>query len=230
VGDRMRTIECAIAVVALSAMACVASGQLLSGSVGVTSSSVEWIYPGPDNPPAGRVKYAFSGKNRRSMTVALGVQHTLTSWLALRTGAALVSKGFEVTGPTIQMRYLEVPALVVLQTGRRGRLFVEGGVVGGLRTSCRRFFETTTGVYQDGCGRSDYQGNILPPLRISDVSWELGVGVSLIPFMGGRWGVVARREGSLRDIQPGDYGKMINRVVSLSLFYERDLRRAAERR
>lgn len=226
----MRTLTCATALVAVLALPRVASGQVFSGSVGVASSSVEWIYPGPSNPPPGVVTRAFSGKNRRSMTVAVGAQFALTSWLAIRTGVGLVPKGFEVTGPTVQMQYLEVPALVVLQTGRRGRLFVEGGLVGGFRASCRRFFGTATGTYQDGCGSSTYQGNVLPPIRTTDVSWDLGVGVRLASFAGGRWGVVAQREESLRDIQPGDYGKMVNRVATLSLFYERAIRRAAERR
>lgn len=200
-----------------------ADAQIFGGSLGVTSSGVEWLYPPPPPSDYPAVTGASSNTDRRSVTVAGSVRTELTSWFSAQSGLRVVPKGFEVTGPTFHMIYAEVPLVGILHTGRGAGLFLEGGVLLGVRAYCRRFFDTAQGRHEDDCGRVvREERRDLRSIRRSDLSWNLGAGVRLGSPEEGWFGLVARLQRSLVDIDPGDPGsKMVNRVFSVSLFLER---------
>lgn len=199
-----------------------ADAQIFGGSLGVTSSGVEWLYPPPPPSDYPVATGASSNTDRRSITVAGSVRTELSSWFSVRSGLRVVPKGFEVTGPTIHMVYAEVPLVGMLHTGRGAGLFLEGGVLLGVRAYCRRFFDGADGRHEDDCGRFRNERYDLRAIRRSDLSWNLGAGVRLGSPEDGWFGLVARLQRSLVDIDPGDtYSKMVNRVFSVSLFLER---------
>ena len=199
-----------------------ASGQMLGWSVGVVSSGVEWLYPPapPSDYPV--IIRSSSNTDRRSLTLAGSVREEFRDWFSVQSGLRIVPKGFEVTGPTFHMVYAEVPALGVLHTGRGSGFFAEGGVLLGVRLHCRRFFRGVDGPHEDSCGRFTSERYDLRPLRRIDLSWDVGVGARLGGPDEGWWGVVARLQRSFIDLDPEQTGrKMVNRVLSVSLFFER---------
>ena len=192
--------------------------------VGGTSSGVSWLYPPPSSIGDGQIAGASSNTDRRAIAVAVSIRSSPATWFAAETGLRLVPKGFEVTGPTIHTRYLEMPLIAVLQTGPTDGLFVEGGLVGGLRVQCRRFAQTVSGFHEDGCDSATLGSGIeLEPLRRWDLSWDAAVG-GRVALGTGRVLLTARFQRSLLDIQPDDSGrKMVNRVWMLVAGYEWDV-------
>jgi len=158
------------------------------------------------------------------IALAASIRSNQATWFAAETGLRLVPKGFEVTGPTLHMRYLEVPVVAVLQSGPGAGVFLEGGLVAGLRVQCRRFMQTISGFHEDECGSATTESGLsLEPLRRWDVSWEVALG-GRIAAPHGRILLTARRQRSLVDIQPDvPTEKMVNRVWMLVAGYEWDL-------
>jgi len=197
-----------------------AQAQAIRLEVGRTSSGVRWLLPRPEDPRPGQVLGGASNTDRRSFYLAGRARLDATPWLGLETGLGLVPKGFEVTGPTFHMLYLEVPLVAVLQTEPTGGFFAEVGVSLAYRARCRRFFRTSGGLHEDGCGAETVGALELDPLRAVDVSWTLGGGVRLHAGPGA-FVATARVLTSLIDIQPAESGdKMINRVQLIGLAYE----------
>lgn len=200
-------------------------GQSLRLTIARTSSGVDWIHPPPSaHSSRFEITGASSNSDRRGLAVSLSGKKSLARWFALESGLQVIAKGFEVTGPTFHMQYAEVPLIGVLQIGRDVGLFVEGGVVAGLRVRCRRFFEAVDGFHEDGCGTAmTSYGSSLAPLRRSDLSWLVGVG-GRMALGQGQMVFTARRQRSLIDIQPAvPNEKMVNRVHILALGYELEI-------
>ena len=195
--------------------------QVLGVSLGVTSSGVDWTYPPPPPSDYPRIIGLSSNTDRRSVTVAGTIRTDVWRWLAVQTGLRVVPKGFEVTGPTFHMIYAEVPLLGILQTGTGRALFIEGGLVLGVRGYCRRFMRTVDGFHEDNCGAvTTSYGRDLMPLRRWDLSWNLGPGLRL--GADDRWIVlVVRAQRSFVGIQPDvKPRRMLNRVLSFSVGLE----------
>lgn len=189
--------------------------QVIGVSIGRTSSGVDWLYP-----PGGSVISGSSNTNRRSVSIAAAIGFGVHSWLSAETGLRLVPKGFELTGPTFHMRYLEMPLLAVWRATSGAGPFLETGVVAGWRVECRRFFPSVFGFHEDDCGPSRTGSRELAPLRWWDISWGVGLGARLP--LGAGWLVGRiRYQRSLFDIQPSArYARMLNRVGTFSIGYD----------
>ncbi len=191
--------------------------QVIGVSIGRTSSGVDWVVPPP---PPGLLGGFSSNTDRRSVSIAAAIRFGFHSWLSAETGLRLVPKGFEVTGPTFHMRYLEMPLLAVWRVTSGAGPFLETGVVAGWRVECRRFFPSVSGFHEDNCGsaRTAY-GRDLEPLRRWDLSWDVGLGARLPVGAGWLVGRI-RYERSLFDIQPSGFARMLNRVGTFSIGYD----------
>ena len=217
-----------IIVVLLVALASAEGGaaQSLGSSIGFSSSGVDWLYPPPPPSDYPQIIGSSSNTDRQLVTVAGSVREELTGWFSVGSGLRIVPKGFEVTGPTFHMVYAEIPVIGMLHTGRGPGFFAEGGALLGARVHCRRFFNGADGPHEDGCGRFTSERYDLRPLRRADLSWTLGLGARLGGPDVGWWGLVARLQRSFIDLDPEETGrKMVNRVFTVSLFFERPARR-----
>ena len=188
--------------------------QVIGVSIGRTSSGVDWV------PPGGSGFSASSNTNRRSVSIAAAIGFGVHSWLSAETGLRLVPKGFEVTGPTFHMRYLEMPLLAVWRPTSGAGPFLETGIVAGWRVECRRFFPSVFGFHEDDCGPSRIGSRDLAPLRSWDISWDVGLGARLPVGAGWLVGRI-RYQRSLFDIQPSGFDRMLNRVATFSIGYAR---------
>ena len=211
-----------VSVIAVLAAVLTASvdAQTIRIDVGRTSSGVAWLRSPPTPCEGGCMGKRYSSTDRKSFTISATFRHSLRTWLAGEVGVGLVPKGFEVTSPTFHMLYLEAPLAGVLHTGPAGGLFLDWGIVLGVRVACRQFMPTVSGYHEDGCGRTiTAYGRELEAIRRWDMSWRLGVG-GRVPLPRGRLVATISGQSSLVDIQPDALRKMVNRVIVFTLGYE----------
>ena len=204
------------------------SAQTVGFGGGSTVSRVRWLYPPPDAENGFVIVEGSSHRDRTGTGFYASFRFDPLPVLGAETGLRLVSKGFEVTEPTFEITYLEIPMLGIVQTGPGWGLFAEGGLVVGFRAQCKRFFNGVLGYHEDGCGRAQHGPLDLAPLRRWDVSWDLGVGLRF-PLPVGRIVGAVRKQQSIFDLMPDEpydtRSRMVNRVTSWSIGYELPLRR-----
>ena len=149
-----------------------------------------------------------SARDRR--LVAVGISKQLKDWtpVQLSSGLRLTPKGFEVTGPTYQMEYFEIPLVASLNSGPGLGGFVHGGFLGGVRVHCRR----RVGREWHGCGGED-------SLSWWDLSWELGAGIQLRGDDRGAFRLFVRYARSIIDVKREAAGRSHNRVVTAGMAF-----------
>jgi hypothetical protein len=107
----------------------------------------------------------------------------LSRSLSLQPELLFVQKGFEVTGPTLHLSYIELP--VLLRADLRGteaggvRPFLYGGLAPALLTSCTVFGTHVEGAYHGRCGEVEPADVQLEP-RSYDLGLALGGGLNVM--------------------------------------------------
>jgi hypothetical protein len=129
------------------------------------------------------VEFGQPHEPRRGFAGGAFVQFGLSRVLSLQPELLFVQKGFEVTGPTLHLSYVEMP--VLLQVHPRGasargiRPFVHGGLVPALLTSCTAFGTHVEGAYHGRCGEVEPADVQLEP-RSYDLGLALGGGLNVM--------------------------------------------------
>src|SRR5262249_39385346 len=164
--------RCAGIVVAVLGLAA-ASASILPAqwglSVGRTQSLVRWDYTGCSEAPC--VIAAQSHAPRTSVNVGVTYDRSVLPWATLQAEARLVTKGYTVTGPELDLRYLEVPLLIRLELPRRTTRvtpFVLGGIAPAVKLQCS--------LESWGCQKSTIGDRRIRPF---DLAGEFGGGFEL---------------------------------------------------
>lgn len=129
-------------------------------SVARTQSTVRWDYRGCGSEVC--VVAAQAHAPRTSVNVGVSYDRSILSWVAVQAEARLVTKGYTVTGPELNLRYLEVPLLFRFELPRRvARVtpFVVGGIAPALKLQCS--------LESSGCERSIIGDRRIRPFDLS---------------------------------------------------------------
>lgn len=189
--------------VALAAGGSPAAGQIDGWWIGRTWSGMDTEYSDGYS--------SSSSQDRRLLAMGISTQLKDLPPVQLSSGLRLTPKGFEESGPTYQMEYLEIPLLASLESGPGLGGSVDVGFLGGVRVHCRR----RSREVWEGCGGEH-------PLSWWDLSWELGAGIQHRRDDGGAVGVFVRFARSLLDVRRKDAGRSHNRVVTVGLAFVLD--------
>lgn len=138
--------------------------------------------------------------------------------VSLQPELLYVQKGYEVTGPTLHLSYVEMPVLIRVDLRDHDasgiRPFLFGGPAPAFLTSCTVFGNSVSGPFRDSCGESSVTST-----GDDTSSYDLGVvvggGIAL-----DRFAAELRHTHSLVDVGAwGRHGKTTNRTLTLFLGY-----------
>lgn len=150
------------AVLALASMLPAALAAQWGLSAGRTQSLVRWDYAGCGDSFC--VIAAQAHAPRTSVNIGVTYDRSILSWVTLQGEARLVTKGYTVTGPELDLRYLEVPFLFRIDLPRRtARVtpFVVGGVAPAVKLECS--------LESWGCQKSTIGDRRIRPFDLSGV-------------------------------------------------------------
>ncbi|MGH7617139.1 MAG: hypothetical protein ACREPM_07930 [Gemmatimonadaceae bacterium] len=154
------------------------AAQFYGISIGRSSSTVDWQYPPPPANCDFCIVDASPNASRVALAPAVAAQWRADRWVGIASEARFIQKGYAVTGPTLNVDYVEAPLLM-----RLGKLvdprtpltmFGEAGPALAVRVYCAVYF-----TYEPGdCGTK----NLLTEdwrVRAFDISGITGAGVAL---------------------------------------------------
>ncbi len=156
-----------------------AGAQLLGMSLGRASATVDWQYPKPPTSCDACVGDVSPNASRESVAPALMFYSTPARSIGVVTEVRYILKGYAVTEPTLNVHYLEIPALLRLGAVSTStfpfHLFMEVGPAFALRVHCEVDYN---GGRSDPCDRGAAFGQDWR-IRRFDVSGIVGAGVAV---------------------------------------------------
>jgi hypothetical protein len=162
----------------LLAIAHSANAQLIGVSLGGVSSTVDWELPRPMETCRDCISGVSPNASRKSVAPALMLYPAPSRSIGFDTEVRYTLKGFAVTEPTLNLHYLEVPALLRLGAISTStlpvHLFMEAGPAVSLRVHCEVDYNGTS----DDCDRGAAFGQDWR-IRLFDVSGLVGAGVAV---------------------------------------------------
>lgn len=187
--------------------------------VGGGNSSMLFFFGScPPEAGFGCVESAQPNQPRRGVVAGAFVRFTLHRGLSVQPELLYAQKGYEVTGPTLHLSYVEVPILFradLRAPDARGlRPFLYGGPAPAVLVSCTVFGTTVNGPYRDRCGEAE-----ATPARDDPAGYDLGL--VLGGGLGyGRFALEVRHTRSLIDIRAWEGAeKSTNRALTVLLGY-----------
>jgi len=155
-----------------------ATSQLVGASLGRVSATVDWQYPTPPANCDFCIVDASPNASRESFAPAFLWQSASDRWIGFASEVRYTLKGYATTEPTLNVHYLEIPALLRLGAvaGSTSSIhpFLEIGPGFALRLHCEVDYNGTS----DPCARGVAFGQDWR-VRHFDVSGILGVGLAL---------------------------------------------------
>jgi hypothetical protein len=170
--------------------------------------------------------------DRGGLSAGPFVRYRQSSVLSLAAELLLTPKGYVRTQPTIQMTYVELPLLAMIELAPRSSFsprgaatiqpYVGGGVTAAVMLTCRRFFYGVHGYHRDSCNETRASNLELGRIRRVDVVRDLRLGLR---FAGRRqsMSIDGRYARGFVDIDPSGDGTSNNVTIALSVRYERVL-------
>jgi hypothetical protein len=164
------------AAVVILAFAPSLAAQFMGVSSGRLISTVDWVYT-PQTCPG--CDYDVSpNARRRTYAPALTLEEFPSKFIGFSTEVRLMKKGFAVSEPTLDVDYLEIPALLRLGAISSPRFpvqpFIEAGPALAIRVYCEVDYNHTSADCSQGVPfGEDWR------VRQYDVSGILGAGVSV---------------------------------------------------
>ncbi|HEV2130589.1 MAG TPA: porin family protein [Longimicrobiaceae bacterium] len=187
--------------------------------VGGGNSSMLFFF-GPCPPEVGRgcAESAQPNQPRRGVAAGAFVRFGLRRGLSVQPELLYAQKGYEVTGPTLHLSYVELPFLfradLRAPEARGLRPFLYGGPAPAVLVSCTVFGTTVQGPYRDRCGEADATPTGTDPAAY-DLGLVLGGGLGY-----GRFALEVRHTRSLIDIGAWKGAeKSTNRALTVLLGY-----------
>ena len=187
--------------------------------VGGGNSSMLFFFGScPPEAGGGCVDSAQPNQPRRAIAAGAFVRFVLHQGLSVQPELLYAQKGYEVTGPTLHLSYVELPILLradVRATEAKGvRPFLYGGPAPAVLVSCTVFGTTVQGSYRERCGEAEST-----PPRDDPAAYDLGL--VLGGGLGyGRLALEMRHTRSLIDIRAWEGAeKSTNRALTVLLGY-----------
>jgi len=154
------------------------AAQFWGASLGRVSATVDWQVPKPSQPCDFCVVDVAPNASRESWAPAIAVNARSEKLVGLSSEIRYTLKGYATTQPTLNIHYLETPALVrvghLVSTHTRASPFIEAGPALALRVHCEVEYNSTGAACKKGVAfGQDWR------VRSFDISGVAGIGLAI---------------------------------------------------
>jgi len=154
------------------------AAQLWGASLGRVSATVDWQVPKPSQPCDFCVVDIAPNASRKSWSPAVVVNTRAEDLVGLSSEVRYTLKGYATTQPTLNVHYVETPALIrighLVSTNTPISPFIEGGPALALRVHCEVDYNSTDAACKKGVAfGQDWR------VRRFDISGVAGIGLAI---------------------------------------------------